>query len=69
MKIWEGRYSKAPLSEGKQITLGAERFNVLNHPNFAVPSNTQAVLIQGGNGEAVFKDVVGDFADNVGQDG
>lgn len=48
MKIWGGRHSKAPSSEDKQIALGAEPFNVLNHPNFPAPSNTQSALIPGG---------------------
>ncbi|HVI07233.1 MAG TPA: TonB-dependent receptor [Candidatus Binatia bacterium] len=56
-----------PLAEGKQITFGAEAFNLLNHPNFAVPSNTQTPLTQGGNGDAVFKDAASNFADNVGR--
>src|SRR5262249_45474717 len=30
------------LAEGTKITLGAEAYNLLNHPNFAVPSNTQS---------------------------
>jgi hypothetical protein len=34
------------LSEGTKITFGAEAFNLLNHPNFAVPSNTQSPLTQ-----------------------
>jgi len=55
------------LGEGKKITLGADAFNILNHPNFAVPSNTQSPLTQGGNGDAVFKDAAGDFADNAGR--
>ena len=55
------------LSEGKKITFGAEGFNLLNHPNFAVPSNTQSPLTQGGNGDAVFKDSAGDFANNPGR--
>ena len=38
-----------------------------NHPNFGVPSNTQSAFSLGGNGDAVFKDAAGDFADNVGQ--
>jgi len=55
------------LGEGKKITFGAEAFNLLNHPNFVVPSNTQNPLTQGGNGDAVFKDAAGDFADNAGR--
>ena len=53
------------LSAGKQIMFGVEAFNLLNHPNFAVPSNTQSFATQGGNGDAVFKDPTGNFADNV----
>ena len=55
------------LKEGKKITFGAEAYNLLNHPNFAVPSNTQSPLTQGGNGDAVFKDGAGDFANNPGR--
>lgn len=55
------------LGEGKKVTFGAEAFNLLNHPNFAVPSNTQSPLTQGGNGDAVFNDAAGDLADNAGR--
>jgi hypothetical protein len=55
------------LREGMKIMLGAEAFNLLNHPNFAVPSNTQSPLTLGGNGDAVFKNAAGDFADNSGR--
>jgi Carboxypeptidase regulatory-like domain/TonB dependent receptor/TonB-dependent Receptor Plug Domain len=55
------------LTESKQITISAEAFNLLNRPNFAVPSNTQSPLTQGGNGDAVFKDGAGDFANNTGR--
>src|ERR1043166_5353631 len=37
------------LREGMKVTLGAEAYNLLNHPNFAVPSNTQSALSLGGN--------------------
>ena len=50
-----------------RITVGVEAYNLFNHPNFGVPSNTQSALSLGGNGDAVFKDAAGDFADNVGQ--
>ena len=55
------------LMEGVSITLGAEAYNLLNRPNFAVPSNTQSPLTLGGNGDAVFKDEAGDLANNVGR--
>jgi hypothetical protein len=49
------------------LSLGVEAFNLLNHPNFAVPSNTQSPLTLGGNGDAIFKDASGNFAKNVGR--
>jgi hypothetical protein len=55
------------LTEGTKITFGAEAYNLFNHPNFAVPSNTQTPLTLGGNGDAVFKDAAGNFANNVGR--
>jgi len=55
------------LREGMKITLGAEAYNLVNHPNFAVPSNTQSPLTLGGNGDAVFKDIEGNLASNVGR--
>jgi hypothetical protein len=55
------------LKEGTKLTFGVEAYNLLNHPNFAVPSNTQSPLTLGGNGDAVFKDPTGNFADNVGR--
>jgi hypothetical protein len=55
------------LAEGKKITLRAEAYNFFNHPNFAVPSNTQSPLTLGGNGDAVFENAAGDFANNVGR--
>jgi hypothetical protein len=55
------------LREGMKLTLGVEAYNLVNHPNFAVPSNTQSPLTLGGNGEAVFKDIAGDLANNVGR--
>ena len=55
------------LKEGMRITFGVEVYNLLNHPNFGVPSNTQGALSLGGNGDAIFKDAAGDLADNVGR--
>ena len=55
------------LAEGTKITLGAQAYNLLNRPKFAVPSNTQSPLTTLRNGDAVFKDVVGKFASNVGR--
>jgi Carboxypeptidase regulatory-like domain/TonB dependent receptor len=55
------------LSERTKITFGVEAYNLLNRPNFAVPSNTQSPLTLGGNGDAIFKDELGSFASNVGR--
>jgi hypothetical protein len=55
------------LREGTKMTLGAQAYNLLNRPNFGVPSNTQSPLTLGGNGDAVLKDVAGNFASNVGR--
>jgi hypothetical protein len=45
-----------------KIAVGAEIYNLFNHPDFAVPSNTQSPLTLGGNGDAVYKDVAGTLA-------
>jgi hypothetical protein len=55
------------LKEGMKIALGVEGYNLFNHPNFAVPSNTQSPLTLGGNGDAVFQDSAGNLAKNVGR--
>jgi hypothetical protein len=55
------------LTESTKITFGAQAYNLFNHPNFAVPSNTQSPLTLGGNGDAIFKDSAGSFANNVGR--
>ena len=55
------------LREGITIALGVEGYNLFNHPNFAVPSNTQSPLTLGGNGDAVFQDATGNLAKNVGR--
>ena len=54
-------------SEGKKITFGVGAYNLLNHPNFSMPSNPQSPLTLGGNGDAIFKDAAGNLADNVGR--
>jgi hypothetical protein len=55
------------ITERRKLTVGIEAYNLFNHPNFGVPSNSQSPLSLGGNGAAVFKDAAGNFADNVGQ--
>src|SRR5580658_2909298 len=55
------------ITERRKITVGVEAFNLFNHPNFGVPSNTQSPLSLGGNGDAVFRDAAGNFAANAGQ--
>ena len=55
------------ITELRKITVGVEAYILLNHPNFGVPSNTQSPLSLGGNGDAIFADAAGKFADNVGQ--
>ena len=55
------------LKEGEKIVFGAEAYNLFNHPNFAVPSNTQSPLTLGGSGDAVFRDATGAFANDVGR--
>jgi hypothetical protein len=55
------------LTEGTSITFGADAYNLLNHPNFGAPSNTQSPLTLGGNGDAIFEDAAGNLADNVGR--
>ena len=54
------------LNDGR-LRLESEAYNLFNHPNFGVPSNTQSAFLLGGNGDAVFKDAAGNFADNAGQ--
>jgi hypothetical protein len=55
------------IAERRKLTVGLEAYNVFNHPNFGVPSNTQSALSLGGSGDAVFKDAAGNFAANAGQ--
>jgi hypothetical protein len=55
------------LREGTKLAIGAEAYNLFNHPNFAVPSNTQSPLTLGGNGDAVFQNAAGNLANNVGR--
>jgi hypothetical protein len=54
------------LWEGTKLTFGAEAYNLLNRPNFAVPSNTQSPLTLGGNGDAVFASNVARIFSTVG---
>jgi hypothetical protein len=58
------RRGTAPL---ESILCTVEAYNLFNQPNFDVPSNTRNPLVMGGNGDAIFKDAAGNFADNVGQ--
>jgi hypothetical protein len=44
-----------------------ETYNCSTIRIFGVPSNTHNPLVMGGNGDAVFKDAAGNFADNIGQ--
>ena len=53
------------LTESTKITLRAEAYNLFNHPNFGVPSNSQSPLTLGGNGDAIFQNAAGNFANNV----
>jgi hypothetical protein len=55
------------LTERTKILFGAEAYNLFNHPNFGVPSNTQSPFTLGGNGDAVFQDAAGNLAKNVGR--
>jgi hypothetical protein len=55
------------IAERRKITIGAEAYNLFNHPNFGVPSNTQSAFLLGGAGDAIFKDAAGNFAANAGQ--
>ena len=55
------------ITERRKITVGVEAYNLFNHPNLGVPSNTQSPLSLGGNADAVFKDAAGNFANNAGQ--
>jgi hypothetical protein len=59
------------IGEGKSIEFRAEFFNLANHANFAVPTNTTGPNGNGGNGDAVIlaRDTAGAplFAQNGGQ--
>jgi len=55
------------VAESTNIVFGVEAYNLFNHPNFAVPSNTQNPLTLGGNGDAIFADAMGHLANNAGR--
>ena len=55
------------MSEATKLSFGVEAYNLFNHPNFGVPSNTQSPLTLGGNGDAVFQDPAGNLAKNAGR--
>ncbi len=55
------------ITERRKVTVGVEVYNLFNHPNLGVPSNTQSPFSLGGSGDAIFKDLAGDFAANAGQ--
>jgi hypothetical protein len=55
------------IAEHREIAVGIEAYNLFNHPNLGVPSNTQSPLSFGGNGDSVFRDAAGHFADNAGR--
>jgi hypothetical protein len=55
------------IAEHREIAVGIEVYNLFNHPNLGVPSNTQSPLSFGGNGDSVFRDAAGHFADNAGR--
>ena len=55
------------ITERRKITIGVEAYNLFNHPNLGVPSNTQSPFSLGGSGDAIFKDGRGNFAANAGQ--
>lgn len=55
------------LTEHRKLTVGVEAYNLFNHPNFGVPSNTQSPFFLGGAGDAIFANAAGRFADNVGE--
>jgi hypothetical protein len=55
------------ITERRKITVGLEAYNLFNHPNFGVPSNSQSAFLLGGAGDAIFKDAAGKFAANTGQ--
>jgi hypothetical protein len=45
---------RTQLSERVSLEFRSEFFNIFNHPNFAVPDNTQGPNGTGGNGDAIF---------------
>jgi hypothetical protein len=55
------------IAERRKLMIGVEAYNLFNHPNFGVPSNTQGPFLLGGNGDAIFADAAGHLAANAGQ--
>lgn len=51
--------------EGKTVEFRLEVFNLANHPNFAVPTNTLGPNGAGGNGDAVFQANAGQIFSTV----
>lgn len=49
-----GVIKETPIGEDMNLEFRAEFFNIFNHPNFAVPTNTVGPNGSGGNGDAIF---------------
>ena len=53
------------LRRDRTFFVGVGAYNVVNHPHFDIPSNTQSPFALRGNEDAVFKDAAGHSADNA----